>query len=118
MNSCFQQLSDEQWSLILSLRDLHLPPERGVPRSDLRKVWNSLLFVLTRGCCWVDLPRDFDIFVSRSTAHGWLKTWSATDVFDNERSFTDGSSKRQNRISFNWPLMGLARKGSRSPSRT
>jgi hypothetical protein len=49
MSSSFQQLSDEQWFLILSLMDLHLPPERGVPRRDLRKVWNSLLFVLTRG---------------------------------------------------------------------
>ena len=78
----FQQLSDEQWSLILSLMDLHLPPERGVPRSDLRKVWNSLLFVLTRGCRWIDLPRDFNLFVPRSTAHGWLKTWSVTGVFD------------------------------------
>lgn len=74
--------SDEQWSLILTLMDLHLPLERGVPRSDLRKVWNSLLFILTRGCRWVDLPRDFDLFVPKSTAHGWLKTWSVTGVFD------------------------------------
>ena len=37
----FQQLNDEQWELIHSLMDLKLPPQRGVPRSDLRKVWNS-----------------------------------------------------------------------------
>jgi transposase len=82
MNATFHVLSDEQWALILSLMDLQLPLERGVPRSDLRKVWNSLLFVLTRGCRWIDLPRDFDFFVPRSTAHGWLKHWSATGVFD------------------------------------
>ena len=82
MSSNFHALSDEQWSLILSLMDLQLPLERGVPRSDLRKVWNSLLFVLTRGCRWIDLPKDFDIFVPRSTAHGWLKHWSVTGVFD------------------------------------
>ncbi len=78
----FQQLSDEQWELIHSLMDLKLPPQRGVPRSDLRKVWNSLLFVLTRGCRWVDLPRDFDRFVPKSTAHDWLKRWSQNGVFN------------------------------------
>lgn len=78
----FQYLSDEQWSLIKSLMDYELPLERGTPRSDLKKVWNSLFFILTRGCRWVDLPRDPDIFVPRSTAHKWLKQWSKSGVFD------------------------------------
>lgn len=82
MSARFPVLSDEQWSLIVRLMELQLPPERGIPRSDLRKVWNSLLFVLTRGCRWIDLPRDPDFFVPKSTAHGWLKHWSVTGVFD------------------------------------
>ena len=56
MNAGFHALSDEQWSFIVNLIELQLPLERGIPRSDLRKVWNSLLFVLTRGCRWIDLP--------------------------------------------------------------
>ena len=82
MSTTFLTLSDEQWALILNLMELKLPPERGVPRSDLRKVWNSLLFVLTRGCRWIDLPRDPSLFVPKSTAHDWLKSWSKTGVFD------------------------------------
>jgi len=82
MSSGFQSLSDEQWAILDKLMNLQLPKERGVPRSDLRKVWNSLLFILTRGCRWIDLPQDPKIFVPRSTAHGWLKHWSATGVFD------------------------------------
>ena len=82
MSTTFHTLSDEQWALILNLMELKLPPERGVPRSDLRKVWNSLLFVLTRGCRWIDLPRDPSLFVPKSTAHDWLKSWSKTGVFD------------------------------------
>ncbi len=82
MTKGFQGLSDEQWELIHGLMDLKLPPERGIPRSDLRKVWNSLLFVLTRGCRWIDLPKDSEIFVPRSTAHDWLKRWSQTGVLD------------------------------------
>ena len=82
MATNFHGLSDEQWQWVSQMMDLNLPRERGMPRSDLRKVWNSLLFVLTRGCRWIDLPKDPDIFVPRSTAHGWLKQWSRTGVFD------------------------------------
>ena len=78
----FKPLTDEQWLQILILMNLNLPPERGVPRSDLRKVWNSILFILTRGYRWVDLPRDFNLFVPRSTAHGWMKKWSENGVLD------------------------------------
>ena len=78
----FQQLSDEQGGLIHSLMDLNLPLQRSIPRSDLRQVWNSLLFVLTQGCRWFDLPRDFDQFVPKSTAHDWLKQWSQTGTFN------------------------------------
>jgi transposase len=62
----FKPLSDEQWTLIFKLMNTTFPPERGVPPSDLRKVWNSLLFILTRGCRWIDLPNDPDLFVPRS----------------------------------------------------
>jgi len=78
----FHHLTDEQWSLISNLMNWEIPLERGTPRSDLRKVWNSLLFVLTRGCRWIDLPQEFDFFVPRSTAHKWLKQWSGNGVFD------------------------------------
>lgn len=78
----FHHLSDEQWQLISSLISTQLPLVRGNPRSDMRKVWNSIFFVLTRGCRWVDLPRDLAYFVPRSTAHKWVKQLSATGVFD------------------------------------
>ena len=37
----FQNLSDEQWQLIERLMNDVFPLQRGTPRSDLRKVWNS-----------------------------------------------------------------------------
>ena len=111
MSPGFEQLSDEQWSLILSLMDLHLPPERGVPRSDLRKVWNSLLFVLTRGSRWIDLPRDFNLFVLKSTAHGWLKIWSVTGIFDKVMSSLLQIAMQKGKLD----LSQLATDGSFSP---
>src|SRR5690606_17152292 len=112
MSPGFEQLSDEQWSLILSLMDLHLPHERGVPRSDLRKVWNSLFFVLTRGCRWIDLPRDFNLFVLKSTAHGWLKIWSVTGIFDKVMSSLLQIAMQKGKLD----LSQLATDGSFSPS--
>lgn len=78
----FHHLSDDQWVLIVDLMNWKLPPERGTPRSDLRKVWNSILFVLTQGCRWIDLPKDFEYFVPRSTAHKWIKQLSENGVLD------------------------------------
>lgn len=82
MKTTFRCLSDAQWSLISGLMSWQLPPERGTPRSDMRKVWNSILFVLTRGCRWIDLPKDPEYFVPRSTAHKWVKQLSENGTFD------------------------------------
>lgn len=111
MNTNFRPLSDEQWSLIFSLMDKTFPPERGIARSDLRKVWNSLLFVLTRGCRWIDLPQDPTIFVPRSTAHKWLKQWSREGVFDKVMSGLLQVALRQGRVD----LSQMAVDGSFSP---
>lgn len=82
MKTAFHHLSDEQWSLIFNLMNWELPLERGTPRSDMRKVWNSIFFILTHGCRWIDLPKDPDHFVPRSTAHKWIKQLSENGVFD------------------------------------
>jgi transposase len=82
MKTVFHHLSDEQWSLISNLMDWKLPLQRGTPRSDMRKVWNSILYILTHGCRWIDLPKDPVYFIPRSTAHKWIKQMSENGVFD------------------------------------
>ena len=82
MSNTFKQLTDEQWSLIKSLNDWKPPLERGKPRSNFRKVWNSIFYVLTHGCRWGDLPDNRDLYVPRSTAHDWLKKWKKSGTFD------------------------------------
>lgn len=82
MKKPFTQLSDKQWKCIETLINWSPPPVRGVPRSDFRKVWNSILFILTRGCRWIDLPRDPNIYCSKSTAHRWLILFKKAHVFD------------------------------------
>ena len=78
----FKQLTDAQWNTLKQLMNWTSPLERRVPRADLRKVWNSILYVLTKGCRWADLPRDFCLYTSKSTAHRWLVILKKEHVLD------------------------------------
>lgn len=82
MKERFHHLSDSQWDLVIALMDWIPPLQRGTPRSDLRKVWNSLFYILIHGCRWIDLPKEDEFFVPRSTAHKWIKQWSQNGIFD------------------------------------
>jgi len=80
--SNFSPLSDQQWEMIQQLMEWSPPPQRGNPRSDLKKTWNSILYILTTGCRWIDLPKNRSVYAPRTTAHKWLKYWSRIGVFD------------------------------------
>jgi hypothetical protein len=58
MAGTFEGLTDLEWKLFA---DLFPPPPakrgRGMPPTPLRKVVNTLLYVLITGCRWCDLPR-------------------------------------------------------------
>jgi len=96
MTTSFHSLNDSQWTLIQDLMAWEPPLERGTPRSNMRKVWSSILYVTTRGCRWIDLPNDPIRFVPRSTAHKWLKQLQELGVFDKvlagllKRGFLEG----------------------------
>jgi transposase len=53
----FGELSDEQWRFVQPL----LPPRArtGRPRTEERKTLNGILYVLTTGCRWMDMPREY-----------------------------------------------------------
>jgi transposase len=64
-------LSDEEWSLV----EPHLPPPRQRsrhPSPDRRLVLDAILYVLTTGCQWRALPKDFP---PKSTVHGYFVDW-------------------------------------------
>lgn len=113
MKKAFQYLADDQWQLISSLMDAKLPLERGTPRSDMRKVWNSILYILTRGCRWIDLPENPQFYVPRSTAHKWAKQLSENGILDRVLSGLLQMGVQQGLID----LSQLAVDGSFSPLR-
>jgi len=50
-NQPFVCVNDAQWQLIeKALSKVAFPKVRGASGADLRKVWNSILYVLIRGC--------------------------------------------------------------------
>ena len=57
-------MSDIQWNIIAP--QLPKPAKTGRPRNDDRNIINGILFILTTGCRWADMP---DKYGSKSTAH-------------------------------------------------
>ncbi len=45
----------------------------------LREVLDAVLYVLTTGCQWRQLPKDFP---PRSTVHGWFVRWHCDGALD------------------------------------
>ncbi|MFN3929295.1 MAG: transposase, partial [Thermoflexus sp.] len=72
----WRELSDEQWACIEPL----LPPKArtGRPRADDRKTLNGILYVLTTGCRWMDMPKEYG---SYKTAWRRLKEWENLGVW-------------------------------------
>src|ERR1044072_6480152 len=69
--------TDAEWALIARL----LPHRRrlGRPRTtDLRRIVEAILYVLSTGCQWRALPHDFP---PRSTVQGYFYAWRDTGVW-------------------------------------
>jgi transposase len=67
-------MTDAEWALIAR----RLPPRRrlGRPREvDLRKVFQAILYILSTGCQWRALPKEFPPY---STVQGYFYAWRDT----------------------------------------
>ncbi|KER05353.1 mannitol 2-dehydrogenase protein [Marine Group I thaumarchaeote SCGC AAA799-E16] len=72
----FQELTDKQWSMI----EQHIPPhaKTGRPRDDDRRIFNGIIYVLTTGCRWQDMPKRYG---DDSTANRRLNLWQQKGVW-------------------------------------
>jgi transposase len=69
-------LTDEEWALIEPL----MPPPRKARRHPVpptRLILDAILYVLTTGCQWRQLPKDFP---SKSMVHDYLVCWDRDGV--------------------------------------
>ena len=58
-------MDDKLWEKIKPILPAR-KPKTGRPRTNLRRVFNGILYVLTTGCAWSDVPRKYG---SKSTIH-------------------------------------------------
>ena len=61
----FREIDDDLWEIIRK----YLPPTKphiGRPRRDPRQLINGILYVLTTGCTWHDVPEKYG---TKSTVH-------------------------------------------------
>ena len=70
-------LTDAQWAFIKPL--LPPPARTGRPRADDRTTIEGILYVLTTGCRWQDLPRDYG---APTTVWQRLKRWGEEGIWE------------------------------------
>lgn len=70
-------LTDGEWERLRPL--LPLPKRRGRPRSDDRKTINGILYVLSTGCRWEDMPPER--YGSGKTCWYRFKQWRKEKVW-------------------------------------
>ena len=71
-------LTDDEWAYVEPL----IPPAKpggGKRRTDMRAVMNGVMYVLSTGCQWRYLPKDFPL---RSTVHNYFVRWQCDRVLD------------------------------------
>src|SRR5580658_4477568 len=71
-------LTDEEWAVVAPL----IPPPRpggGKRRTDMRAVVNGLMYILSTGCQWRYLPKDFP---PHSTVYNFFVWWQCDRVLD------------------------------------
>jgi transposase len=72
------EVSEEEWAILEPL----LPKSQaktGRPPRDLRQMVNGLMWILSTGAPWRDLPERFGPW---ETVYGYFKMWRTTGVFD------------------------------------
>ena len=71
-------LTDDEWACVAPL----LPPPKpggGKRRTDMRAVMNAVMYILSTGCQWRYLPKDFPPY---STVHHYFVWWHCDGVLD------------------------------------
>ncbi len=83
-------LTNKQFNLLAPLL-VTRPRATGRPKADLREVIDGILYVLSTGCRWRDLPHDYQVsYVTcyRYFQH-WIKTGKLQTIFEFLKSQAD-----------------------------
>ena len=88
-----KEMTDSQWNTIV--KHLPKPAKTGRPRCDDRTTVNGILFVLSVGCRWKELPKKYG---SKSTAHLRFSELQQKGIWKKILSELIKSAHKQNKI--------------------
>ena len=92
-SSMFKELTDKQWNMIK--QHVPKPARTGRPRSDDRKITDGIIYVLTTGCRWDDIPKKYG---DDSTANLRLRRWQELGVWKKILKCAIKSAHKQGKI--------------------
>jgi transposase len=79
-SSKFHEIPEALWERIDLVIPIYRPSRKGGrPRLSMRNVVNGILYVLTTGCQWKAMPREFG---SGSAIHEYFQEWVESGVFE------------------------------------
>ena len=86
-------LTDDEWAYVEPL----IPPAKrggGKRRTDMRAVMNGVMYILSTGCQWRYIPKDFP---PRSTLHDYFTWWICDGTLESIHTHcTSHAAKRWN----------------------
>ncbi len=90
-------LTHKQFELLKPLLKVK-PKKTGRPKANLEEVVNGMLYVLSTGCRWRDLPHDFE--VSYVTCYRYFITWVGDGTL--QRVFEELKQKANKKNLLHW----------------
>jgi putative transposase len=107
------ELPDDLWDEIAAMLDCFYPRARtGRPRSDLRRVFDGIIFRLRSGCQWAQLPQRFG---ASSTVHGWFQRFVADGLLEELWAYLVRECEQLGEVHWEWQavdaVMGKSRFG-------
>ena len=105
------ELHDSEWGIVEPL----LPKSAantGRPRRDARQMLNGILWILSTGAQWRDLPERFGPW---ETVYGYFRSWRANGVFDRIIDALHLRLDQEGKIDWDlWCIDGTSVRASRS----
>ena len=86
-------LSNKQFKLLAPLL-ITRSRATGRPKANLKDIVDGVLYVLSTGCRWNDLPHDFA--VSDSTCYRYFQSWSKSGKLNKIFAFLKFEANRRN----------------------
>jgi transposase len=105
------EVSEEEWAIL----DPLIPKSKaktGRPSRDRREMLNGILWILSTGSGWRDLPERFGPW---ETVYGYFNTWRAQGVFDAILSALHLRLDQEGHIDWDlWCIDGSSIRGTRA----